>query len=211
MSEAGARRGAGGVGRSWRWPAAIAAGALVLGALAAREEWKARRRPRSSVRAFVGLGSNLGDRASSLEGAAEELDGPAVRIVRRSRIYETPPWGKVDQPPFLNQVLEVETVLGPRALLARCRAVERALGRVRGERWGPRVIDVDILLYGNAHIRACGLVVPHAELHRRAFALVPLLELDPDVTLPDGRAARDLLAALSDAGDVAPWSDPAGA
>jgi len=162
--------------------------------------------PRAAVRAYLGLGSNVGDRASRLAEAAAKLEGAGVRVVRRSRLYETPPWGKPDQPAFLNQVLEVETTLAPSALLARCQAVERALGRLRAERWGPRVIDVDILLYGDAVIRAPGLVVPHAELPRRAFVLVPLLELRPNLTLPDGRAAADLLEGLPDRGAIVPWS-----
>jgi len=189
----------------WADPAA----ALIIGALVVREAWGTwqggSRAPRDPVRVFLGLGSNVGDRAYWLADAAAKLQGPALSVVRRSCIYETPPWGKTDQPAFLNQVLEVETTLGPSALLARCQAVERALGRVRAERWGPRVIDVDILLYGDAVIRARGLTVPHPDLDRRAFVLVPLLELRPSLTLPDGRTGAELLAALPDRAAIVPW------
>jgi 2-amino-4-hydroxy-6-hydroxymethyldihydropteridine diphosphokinase len=184
------------------WLAAAAAGmSLALAVLAVRKA----RRAGAPVLAFLGLGSNLGDRAGNLARAAAMLGGPGLRVVGCSTIYETPPWGKVDQPPFLNQVLEVNTTLDPVALLARCQEVERALGRVRAERWGPRVIDVDILLYGNARIRTRGLTVPHAELHRRAFALVPLLELWPDAALPDGRGAAELLQTLPERGEIVSW------
>lgn len=150
------------------------------------------------VRAYLGLGSNQGDRPRLLAQAIARLEGPDLRVVRRSRVYETPPWGKTDQPAFLNQVVEVETRLEPPALLARCLDVERALGRVRRERWGPRTIDVDLLLYGAETIRTPELVVPHAELRRRAFVLVPLLELAPDLRLPTGERLEALLAALPD-------------
>ncbi len=190
----------------WADPAA----ALLIGGLVVREAWGTWQRvsaaPREPVRAFLGLGSNVGDRAYWLADAASKLEGPALSIVRRSRIYETPPWGKTDQPAFLNQVLEVETMLAPSALLARCQAVERALGRVREERWGPRVIDVDILLYGDAALRMRGLTVPHAELSRRAFVLVPLLELRPSLVLPDGRRAAELLGALPERDAIVPWT-----
>jgi len=188
----------------WADPAA----ALVIGALVAREgveAWgRVHARERPSVRAFLGLGSNVGDRAYWLATAVQCLDTGGVRVIRRSRVYETPPWGKTDQGPFLNQVVEVETGLPPRDLLARCRAVERALGRARGERWGPRTIDVDVLLYGDATIRLRDLVVPHPELHRRAFVLVPLLELRPQLTLPDGRALAALLDALPERTAITP-------
>lgn len=184
------------------WLAASAGAGLAVAVLAARNA----RRTRVPVRAFLGLGSNLGDRAANLARAAAELGGPGLRVVGRSTIYETPPWGNVDQPPFLNQVLEVETTLDPPALLARSQGVERRLGRVRAERWGPRLIDVDILLYGNSRIRRRGLTVPHAELHRRAFALVPLLELWPDAALPGGQAAEELLRRLPERDEIVPWS-----
>ncbi len=147
---------------------------------------------------FLGLGSNLGDRSRLLASAIERLAGPDLRVVRRSRIFETPPWGKTDQPFFLNQVIEVETTLTPEALLARCRDVEQTLGRVRSERWGPRTIDVDILLYGDLVLRHPDLVIPHPDLGRRAFVLVPLAEIAPGLRLPTGETVEALLESLPD-------------
>lgn len=152
----------------------------------------------AAVIAFLGLGSNLGDRAGMLSAALSLLSGPDLRIIRTSRVYESPPWGKPDQPPFLNQVVEVETTLSPEMLLARCREIEDALGRVRRERWGPRTIDIDILLYGDLVIETSDLVVPHAELRRRAFVLVPLAEVAPALRLPTGETVQDLLTTVPD-------------
>jgi len=194
----------------WADPAA----ALGIGAVVAREGWEAWQRvhehARAPGRAFLGLGSNVGDRAYWLASAVERLEGPGVQVRRRSRVYETPAWGKTDQRPFLNQVVEVETTLAPEALLERCQALERSLGRVRTERWGPRTVDVDILLYDDATIRTRTLVVPHAELHRRAFALVPLVELRPQFVLPDGRSASALLEALPERSAITPVADRSG-
>ncbi len=153
---------------------------------------------RQPVRAYLGLGSNMGDRPRMLASAVELLAGPDLRVVRRSRVYETPPWGKTDQPPFLNQVIEVNTALGPEALLGRCLQVEQRLGRVRAERWGPRTIDVDLLLYGDVVARRPDLTVPHPEMRRRAFVLVPLAEIAPGLRLPTGEAVEALLQGLPD-------------
>ena len=157
---------------------------------------------KAGVLAFLGLGSNLGDRAGMLTAALSLLAGGDVRIVRKSRVYESPPWGKTDQPPFLNRVIEVETTLAPEELLARCQEVEDTLGRVRRERWGPRTIDIDILLYDDLVIQTPDLVVPHADLRRRAFVLVPLAEVAPAVRLPTGETVADLLMALPDRAEV---------
>ncbi len=162
---------------------------------------------RVPVLAFLGLGSNVGDRAHWLASAIQRLEGHGIRVLRCSLVYETPPWGKTDQRSFLNQVVEIETELPPRDLLERCQAVERTLGRIRGERWGPRNIDVDVLLYGDETIRSPDLVVPHPEMHRRAFVLVPLLELRPHLRLPDGRALVGLLDALPERATVTPFED----
>jgi 2-amino-4-hydroxy-6-hydroxymethyldihydropteridine diphosphokinase len=146
------------------------------------------------VIAYVGLGSNLGDREANLRRALELLEelGPA----RISSIRETDPVGITDQPRFLNAVAEVLTDLPAREVLDRLLAIERGLGREREEevRWGPRTIDLDLLLYGSETIDEPGLTVPHPRLARRRFVLEPLHELDPDLVLPDGRAVRDLLA-----------------
>jgi 2-amino-4-hydroxy-6-hydroxymethyldihydropteridine diphosphokinase len=144
------------------------------------------------TRAFVGLGANLGDREAAI-GRAAGLIGAR----RLSTIRETEPWGVVDQPLFLNAVAEVETGLGARGLLERLLEVERELGRVRGtQRWGPRAIDLDLLLYGAETIAEPGLTVPHPRLHQRLFVLEPLAELAPDVVLPGRGKVSAVLARL---------------
>ncbi len=147
---------------------------------------------------FLSLGSNLGDRRAHLEEALWRLEEGCVRVVRRSSWYETEPVGYTDQPAFLNLVVEVRTSLTPRALLRRAQEVELALGRVRTVRWGPRTADVDLLLYGRRVIREPDLVVPHPRLRERAFVLVPLYELDPDLVLPDGTPVASLLPSVAD-------------
>lgn len=154
------------------------------------------------VVAHIGLGSNLEDPAHQVERAIEELDAlPGTRVLRRSRLYRTPPWGLIGQPDFINAVAEVETSLGARELLDQLLAIEQRRGRLRnGERWGPRVIDLDLLLYGDRRVHEPGIEVPHPRLHERAFVLVPLAELDRSLDVPgQGRVAM-LAAALSDAG-----------
>jgi 2-amino-4-hydroxy-6-hydroxymethyldihydropteridine diphosphokinase len=139
------------------------------------------------ARAFLSLGSNLGDRGATLHAALRELEASGeVRVLRRSSLYATAPVGKTDQPEFYNLAVEVETPLPPEALLDRCQAVEAQLGRVRGERWGPRTVDVDILLYDRQTVSTERLIVPHPEMLRRRFVLEPLLEIAPDAVLPDG-------------------------
>ncbi|HXF37332.1 MAG TPA: 2-amino-4-hydroxy-6-hydroxymethyldihydropteridine diphosphokinase [Actinomycetota bacterium] len=134
--------------------------------------------------AFLGLGANLGDRLANLQAAADLLAaGDGVHVVRSSRVYETSPVGP-PQPDFLNAVLEVRTSRSPRELLRACLAIEDRLGRIRAERWGPRTIDVDVLALGPVRVEEPDLVVPHPRLAQRAFVLVPLLELAPDLELP---------------------------
>ena len=158
-----------------------------------------------AVLAFLGLGSNLGDRAANLHRAVELLEAAdGVRVVRSSSVYETDPVGGPPQPDYLNAVVEVETTLEPHALLAACQDVERGMGRVRAERWGPRVIDMDVLIYDDATIHEPDLIVPHPRMHERAFVLVPLAELAPDLTLPNGRSVSEAAAAAS--GSPRPWS-----
>jgi 2-amino-4-hydroxy-6-hydroxymethyldihydropteridine diphosphokinase len=144
----------------------------------------------------VGLGANLGDREASLRRAVELLAAePGIEVVAVSSFRETDPVGYLDQPRFLNGVCAVETDLSPRELLERLLAVERALGRERADspRWGPRTIDLDLLLYGDETVDEPGLTVPHPRLTERSFVLEPLLELAPDLVLPDGRGLRGLL------------------
>ena len=145
--------------------------------------------------AYIGLGSNLGEREATLREALTrlgELDGVAVVAV--SSFRETDPVGNVDQPRFVNGAAEIETNLGPRELLDRLLEVERSLGRDRSRegRWGPRTVDLDLLLYGDEIVGEADLEIPHPRLAERAFVVEPLLELDPELRLPDGRALRDL-------------------
>ncbi|GAA5336281.1 MULTISPECIES: 2-amino-4-hydroxy-6-hydroxymethyldihydropteridine diphosphokinase [Thermus] len=154
--------------------------------------------------AYVGLGSNLGDRAGYLLAAVSLLSRlPKTRLLRLSPVYETAPVGP-PQPPYLNLVAELDTGLDPRELLQALLEVERALGRERKERWGPRTIDLDLLLYGDLVLEEEGLQVPHPRLHERAFVLVPLLDLLPEGRHPVlGVRFAELLAAL-DASGVSP-------
>ena len=153
------------------------------------------------MRGYLGLGSNQGDRLEHLRAARELIDADeAVAVVGASSVYETAPQGEVlDQADFLNACLAVETALGPEEVLDRCKAVERALGRAGGGlRHGPRPIDVDLLLLGDLEHRSQRLTLPHPELLTRRFVVEPLLELDPDLRLPDGRPLAPVLAALAD-------------
>jgi 2-amino-4-hydroxy-6-hydroxymethyldihydropteridine diphosphokinase len=146
--------------------------------------------------AYVGLGSNLGDREALIRRAAE-----AIGAVRLSTIRETEPWGLEEQPPYLNAVAEVETSLSPRRLLDRLLDVERQLGRERaGPRWGPRTIDLDLLLYGGQVIDEPGLRVPHPYLLERRFVLEPLAELIPAQRIPGNGTVSEALAGLQSAG-----------
>lgn len=147
--------------------------------------------------AYVALGSNLGDRAAHLRRALEALRAtPDVERVERSRLYETAPVGPAPQGAFLNAAARVETGLSPRALLERLLAVERGEGRVRtGERWGPRTLDLDLLLYGDAVVAEPGLEIPHPRLHERPFVLEPLVELAAELRHPTRGETLSALAA----------------
>ncbi len=152
------------------------------------------------MRAYIGLGSNLGRREENLVRAISLLSSsPGIRVLRRASLYETEPVGVEDQPWFLNTVVEVETSLSPRGLLCRLKEIERELGREERGRWGPREIDLDLLLYGDLIIEEDGLILPHPELHRRRFVLEPLGELAPELVHPRlKRPLRDLLADLDE-------------
>jgi 2-amino-4-hydroxy-6-hydroxymethyldihydropteridine diphosphokinase len=133
----------------------------------------------SRERAYVALGSNLGDRAGHLAAARAALAAlPRTRMVAESRVEETAPLGGMDQPAYLNQMVLLETALAPRALLAACQAIERSRGRVRGERWGARTLDVDIVRYGHRRIADPDLIIPHPELPNRDFWIRELAELE---------------------------------
>jgi 2-amino-4-hydroxy-6-hydroxymethyldihydropteridine diphosphokinase len=150
------------------------------------------------TRAYVGLGANLGDREASLRAAVERLaQTPGIEVIAVSTFRETEPVGYLDQPRFLNGAVALETELPPRALLEALLAVERSLGRTReGPRFGPRTIDLDLLAYGDETVDEPGLTVPHPRLGERAFALEPLLELDPALILPGMGALEAVLRKL---------------
>lgn len=137
--------------------------------------------------AAVGLGANLGEAVATLRDAIDELARlPDTELLRASRLYRTPAWGRTEQPDFINAVALVETGMPARELLDALLAIERSFGRVRldGERWGPRTLDLDLLLFGDAVIDEPGLRVPHPHLHERAFALLPLAEIAPQLAIP---------------------------
>ena len=149
---------------------------------------------------YLGLGSNQGDRLANLRAARAALERPTLRVTAASSVYETEPQGEItDQAEFLNACLRIETELDPEGLLAACKEVERDLGRTPGgPRHGPRPIDVDVLLLDGCEHRSERLVLPHPEVPSRRFVLEPLLELDPELTLPDGTALAGELAGLGD-------------
>jgi dihydropteroate synthase len=144
--------------------------------------------PPSWTPIYLGLGANLGDRAGTIARAIQELDGhPALRVLRRASLYETAPVGVLEQPPFLNTVVEALTTLSGRPLLDAVKRVEQTLGRQSRERWGPREIDIDVLLHGATRLEEPGLEIPHRRMWERLFVLDPLAELRPDLVGPDGR------------------------
>jgi 2-amino-4-hydroxy-6-hydroxymethyldihydropteridine diphosphokinase len=147
--------------------------------------------------AYVGLGANLGPREITLLRAVDLLaDTEGVEVRAVSQLRETEPVGVVDQPLFLNGAVVLDTSLSPRELLHRLLEIERELGRVRDVRWGPRVVDLDLLVYGDRQIDEPGLRVPHPRLHERRFALEPLAELDPELDVPGLGRVENALAAL---------------
>jgi 2-amino-4-hydroxy-6-hydroxymethyldihydropteridine diphosphokinase len=149
------------------------------------------------TKAFVGLGANLGSRESTLRRAVELLaEADGVDVLSVSQLRETAPVGVLDQPPFLNGAVAVETTRTPRELLDLLLEIERSLGRVREERWGPRTVDLDLLVYGDEVVDEPGLRVPHPHLHERRFALEPLAELDPELDVPGRGAVSTLLTEL---------------
>ena len=158
------------------------------------------------VVAFLGLGSNLGDRLANLQAAVDALQAePGLWVTASSRVWETKPVGGPPQPDYLNAVIRIETDLSARDLLDVARRVETRLGRIRKERWGARTLDVDILLYDEEQIDEPDLVVPHPRMKQRAFVLLPLLELEPDPVLPDGTRLKDVRV---DTDEVTPSAPP---
>ena len=149
---------------------------------------------------FLGLGGNVGDPRRAMQMVLSTLDARDDTEVRSvSSLYRTPPWGKLDQPDFLNAVAWVRTNLAPHPLLEQCLTIERALKRVRQERWGPRPIDVDILIYGDLVVDEAGLTIPHPRMAERAFVLAPLAEIAPAQEIA-GRSIKTILEPLDQSG-----------
>ncbi len=161
---------------------------------------------------YLGLGSNVGDRRAQLIAAVEALPARGVRVLASSSTYETEPVGEIlDQPDFLNACVRIATAHDPEDLLDACKAVERELGREHGvhvPRHAPRPIDVDVLLLGDLAYASARLALPHPEVTSRRFVLIPLLELDPGLTTPDGTRLADALAALDPAVRVSSAGPP---
>ena len=140
--------------------------------------------PKKYINVVLCLGSNVGNRGANLRDAIVLIEKNIGKIAKKSHVYETQPWGEPNQDPFYNQVIMINTTLDPRDLLDRISMAERDLGRERKEKWGPRVIDIDILFYGKRVIRDKGLEIPHPELHKRGFVLAPMLEIAADFVHP---------------------------
>jgi 2-amino-4-hydroxy-6-hydroxymethyldihydropteridine diphosphokinase len=161
------------------------------------------------TRAYLGLGSNLGDRLATLQRAVDLLGTtPGVEVVACSRVWETDPVGGPEQPDFLNVVLRIDTSRAPAELLAACNDVEAALDRVRDVRWGPRTIDVDVLTIDGYASDDPHLTVPHPRMTERAFVLLPLLDLDPDPVLSDGTRVLDVPLGPDAVGGAHPFAPP---
>lgn len=151
----------------------------------------------SGAVAYLSFGSNLGDRRANLEGALARLaQVPGVTVTRVSGRYRTAPWGVTEQPEFLNLAAKIRTSLSPHGLLCTAKDIEREMGRTNTERWGPRVIDIDILMYDSSTMNSDDLELPHPGMAERAFVLVPLAEIEPDLILPDGQRVADAAKAL---------------
>jgi len=158
--------------------------------------------PAANPTAYIGLGSNLADPRAQVERALGRLARlPRSRLLRPSRLYRSAPWGMLDQPEFVNAAAAIETGLSPPALMQALLAIERDAGRDRnGERWGPRILDLDLLLYGTLVLAEPGLQLPHPHLHERAFVLLPLAEIAPDLDVPGRGPISALLSRVDTAG-----------
>lgn len=160
----------------------------------------------SPVRAYVGLGGNVGNVETTLMEALWSIDSlPQTSIRSQSRLYRSPPWGRTDQAAFVNAVVELQTRMAPEALLEGLLGIEVRFGRVRdpADRWGPRTLDLDLLVYGEETVDSPGMHLPHPRLHERGFVLVPLAEIAPELEIPGRGRVADLLAALDASGIVA--------
>lgn len=151
--------------------------------------------------AFVALGSNLGDSRAHLAQAVDALAAlPGTRVVARSRIFQTPPWGVLEQPVFLNAAVRLETSLAPHELLDALLGIERAAGRIRDQRWGPRTLDLDLLHMDGVEVHDDRLTLPHPRMSERAFVLLPLHDVAPELLIPGQGKVADLLSAIDSAG-----------
>ena len=153
---------------------------------------------------YLALGTNLGDRLGNLHAAVQALS-PAIQPLAVSPVYETPPWGYLDQPAFLNQVIQAHTALSPLDLLDLLKRLEARLGRLPGLRYGPRLIDLDILLYDDLQLETPALIIPHPRLAERAFVLVPLADLAPDLLPPGATLTVSQMLARVDRSGIAPY------
>ncbi|MCW1875499.1 2-amino-4-hydroxy-6-hydroxymethyldihydropteridine diphosphokinase [Erwinia sp. INIA-01] len=158
------------------------------------------------MRVYLALGSNLADPLHQVQSALDALAAiPQSRLIACSSLYRTPPYGPPDQPDYLNAAVALDTELSPEALLDHTQRIELEQGRVRKDhRWGPRTLDLDIMLFGDLTLATTRLTVPHYDMHNRAFMLLPLREIAPDLSLPDGTRIADLLAPL-DSSAIRPW------
>lgn len=153
---------------------------------------------------YLSLGTNLGDRAANLKQAIASLP-PQMTVKAKSEVYETPPWGYTEQEPFLNQVVKATTYLDPEPLLKHLKRLEVALGRKATFRYGPRLIDIDILFYDDLLLETASLVIPHPHVHERGFVLMPMMDIAPDLVHPvTGRSVREMIALCSTEG-IAPY------
>ncbi len=163
--------------------------------------------PHMTHTVYLSLGSNLGDRAANLRRAIASLP-PQLTVHAKSNLYETPPWGYTQQDAFLNQAVQAETYLEPEALLKHLKRLETALGRTETFRYGPRVIDIDILFYDDLVLETPLLTIPHPHLHERGFVLLPLMDIAPDHIHPlSGKSVREMLAAC-DLSGIQPYAKP---
>ncbi|OPL08897.1 MAG: hypothetical protein AVO33_08250 [delta proteobacterium ML8_F1] len=149
---------------------------------------------------YLGLGANLGDPLKNLREGIRRLGShPEIEILKQSSFYKTAPWGKKDQPPFVNLCLKIATDLGPEELLGVTQGIEKAMGRIKKEQWGPRPIDIDILLYGDLELLTENLKIPHPHMTQRAFVLVPLREIEPELKI-QGEAIAGYLETIGEEG-----------
>lgn len=162
----------------------------------------------SPIRAALGLGSNMGDTKANLAQAVDLLNGTlGIKVTARSPDYRTPPWGPVPQDDYRNICLVIETTLSPRDLLNRCLGIEREMGRVRDIRWGPRLIDIDVLIYGTETVDEDNLSIPHPRMGERAFVLVPLADIWPNAPIGSGRTAIQALKTCPDQDQIIRLND----